>query len=142
MIRIMPRNLRDAQLAFSKGRGLRTKVVEFRTAQEVQERSPSAYGVFGVVLDGNFFAYHYLLQKDFDKLIRFGLHASHAIQYKKIILGIQLGHYLYSKYTDLSKIYSRISVEYMISTHIFSKIAVKSHLAKADFIEWGIGYSW
>ena len=56
-------------LAFAKGRGLRTQVVEFRTAQEVQERSPSAYGVFGIVLDGSFFAYHYLLQKDFDKLM-------------------------------------------------------------------------
>jgi GNAT superfamily N-acetyltransferase len=56
-------------LAFAKGRGMRTQVVEFKTAQEVQERSPSAYGVFGIVLDGSFFAYHYLLQKDFDKLM-------------------------------------------------------------------------
>jgi hypothetical protein len=38
-------------------------------AREVYERSPSAYGVFGIVLDGNFCAYHYLLQKDFDKLM-------------------------------------------------------------------------
>jgi len=56
-------------LAFAKERGLRTQVVEFKTAGEVHERSPSAYGVFGIVLDGSFFAYHYLLQKDFDKLM-------------------------------------------------------------------------
>jgi hypothetical protein len=35
----------------------------------VQERSPSAYGVFGTVLDGRLLAYQYLLQKDFDKLL-------------------------------------------------------------------------
>ncbi len=56
-------------LAFAKERGMRTQVVEFKTAGEVQEQSPSAYGVFGIVLDGSFFAYHYLLQKDFDKLM-------------------------------------------------------------------------
>jgi len=38
-------------------------------AREVQERSPSAYGVFGTVLDGRLLAYQYLLQKDFDKLL-------------------------------------------------------------------------
>ena len=56
-------------LAFAKERGMRTQVIEFKTAGDMQERSPSAYGVFGIVLDGSFFAYHYLLQKDFDKLM-------------------------------------------------------------------------
>jgi hypothetical protein len=31
--------------------------------------SPSAYGVFGIVLDGRLLSYHYLVEKDFDKLI-------------------------------------------------------------------------
>jgi GNAT superfamily N-acetyltransferase len=56
-------------LSFAQARGIRSKVVEFKTAKEVQKKSPSAYGVFGTVLDGRFFAYHYLLQKDFDKLM-------------------------------------------------------------------------
>jgi len=30
----------------------------------------SAYGVFGIVLDGRLFSYHYLLPKDFEKLLR------------------------------------------------------------------------
>jgi hypothetical protein len=56
-------------LSFAKARGIPSQVVEFKTAKEVQKKSPSAYGVFGTVLDGRFFAYHYLLQKDFDKLM-------------------------------------------------------------------------
>jgi hypothetical protein len=32
------------------------------------KQSPSAYGVFGTVLDGNLLAYQYLLQKDFEIL--------------------------------------------------------------------------
>ena len=57
-------------LAFAEAKGIRARSVELKTAQEVQEQSPSAYGVFGTVLDGHLLAYQYLLQKDFDKLLQ------------------------------------------------------------------------
>ena len=57
-------------LAFAKAKGIKAKSVELKTAKEVQERSPSAYGVFGTVLDGKLLAYQYLLEKDFDKLLQ------------------------------------------------------------------------
>jgi GNAT superfamily N-acetyltransferase len=62
-------NATTAILDLAKERRINAKVVEFKTAREVQERSPSTYGVFGTVLDGRLLAYHYLLPKDFDKLM-------------------------------------------------------------------------
>ncbi|GJQ35535.1 MAG: acetyltransferase [Anaerolineaceae bacterium] len=59
-----------AILTFAESRGIEAKVVELKTAKEVQERSPFAYGVFGTVLDGKPLAYQYLLEKDFDKLLQ------------------------------------------------------------------------
>lgn len=56
-------------LSFAKARGIPTRTHIFQTAKEVQADSPSPYGVFGTVLDGRLLAYHYLLQKDFDKLM-------------------------------------------------------------------------
>jgi GNAT superfamily N-acetyltransferase len=56
-------------LAFAKEKGIRARFLELKTAQEVQEQSPSAYGVFGTVLDGKLLAYQYLLKKDFEKLL-------------------------------------------------------------------------
>lgn len=56
-------------LTFAKEKGIPARSVELKTAQEVQEQSPSAYGVFGTVLDGKLLAYQYLLQKDFEKLL-------------------------------------------------------------------------
>jgi len=56
-------------LSFAKEKGIRARTVELKSAQEVREQSPSAYGVFGTVLDGKLLAYQYLLQKDFDKLL-------------------------------------------------------------------------
>ena len=60
-------NTTNAMLEFAEERGIQAKIIEFKTAQEVQERSPSAYGVFGSVLDGRFLAYYYLSPKDFEK---------------------------------------------------------------------------
>lgn len=56
-------------LSFAKARGIKAQVVELKSAKEVQERSPFAYGVFGTVLDGKPLAYQYLLEKDFDQLL-------------------------------------------------------------------------
>jgi GNAT superfamily N-acetyltransferase len=56
-------------LTFAQERGIPAKVVQLSSSQEVQQRSPSAYGVFGSVLDGRLLAYHYLLRKDFEKLL-------------------------------------------------------------------------
>lgn len=62
-------NATNAVLDYAKGRNIKAKAVEFKTAREVQEQAPSAYGVFGTVLDGKFLAYTYLLPKDFEKLM-------------------------------------------------------------------------
>ncbi len=54
-------------LEFAKEKGIRAREVTFHTADDLQKRSPSPYGVFGLVLDGKLLAYHYLQRKDFDK---------------------------------------------------------------------------
>lgn len=74
--------------------------------------------------------------------IRFGIHGSYALQYRNLIMKIMLGHYLYSRYTDLSLVYSRLALQYLLTDHLLLNVSLKSHMAKADFIEWGIGYCW
>jgi hypothetical protein len=81
-------------------------------------------------------------EEDFTKLIRFGLHTSYAIRYKELMMGIQVGNYLYSKYTVITRVYSRISLQYLFSDNIVGTMAIKSHMGKADCLEWGIGYTW
>ena len=43
---------------------IKARVVEFRTAAEVQARSPSPYGVFSIVHNGRLVGYHYLGEED------------------------------------------------------------------------------
>jgi hypothetical protein len=81
-------------------------------------------------------------EKDLGKLLRVGLHSSYAIRYKQMAMGIQVGYYLYSKYTVLTRVYNKISVQYMLPGNFSVNIGVKSHMAKADCLEYGIGYYW
>jgi GNAT superfamily N-acetyltransferase len=57
-------------LAFGKEKGIRTKSVEFNTAQEVREQSPSAYGISGLVLDGKLLAYQNPPLKSLEKMLQ------------------------------------------------------------------------
>jgi hypothetical protein len=50
-------------------RGIPARVVELKTAREVQEVSPSPYGVFNVVYDGRLLSYHYLTKKGLNKAL-------------------------------------------------------------------------
>jgi GNAT superfamily N-acetyltransferase len=54
-------------LEFGRSRGLKTNVIEFKTGREVQYKSPTAYGTFAVVHDGQLLSYYYMLPKDLEK---------------------------------------------------------------------------
>jgi GNAT superfamily N-acetyltransferase len=65
-------NLDDAEqliVASAEKLGIPASITKLETAADVQNRSPSAFGVFGVVLDGELLAYHYLLEKDLIALV-------------------------------------------------------------------------
>lgn len=50
-------------------RGMESRTVELTDAAEIRRSSPSAYGVFNVVLDGRLLSYHWLTKKDFAKWV-------------------------------------------------------------------------
>lgn len=44
--------------------GVKSQVIELKSRDDLMRRSPSPYGVFGLVLDGRLLSYHYQLEKD------------------------------------------------------------------------------
>jgi GNAT superfamily N-acetyltransferase len=49
--------------------GMKSRVVELKTAAEVKSLSPSPYGVFNVVLDGRLLSYRYLVKEEFFQML-------------------------------------------------------------------------
>ena len=50
-------------------KGIKSRVIELKTAAEVNRLSPSPYGVFNVILDGRLLSYRYLLKEEFFQLL-------------------------------------------------------------------------
>jgi len=56
-----------AALDAAKELGISTKVVELKSSEDVRSLSPSPYGVFGIVYDGELVSYHSLAKKELMK---------------------------------------------------------------------------
>jgi GNAT superfamily N-acetyltransferase len=56
-------------LEVAKRANIKSRVVDLESADQVRQLSPSPYGVFGIVLDGQLISYHYLLEKDLIPLL-------------------------------------------------------------------------
>jgi hypothetical protein len=52
---------------FGRVQGLETKVVVLETSRQVQETSPTPYGTFAIVHDGQLLSYYYMTDKDLEK---------------------------------------------------------------------------
>lgn len=54
----------DTAVAAAAKAGVKSQIIELQNREEVMRLSPSAYGVFGLVLDGKLLSYHYQLEKN------------------------------------------------------------------------------
>ena len=73
--------------------------------------------------------------------IRPGLHFGYQLQFSKLSFVTQVGVYLYAKDNSDGPVYSRFALRYKLNKKILLNLALKTHFAKADFIEYGIGYA-
>ncbi|MGB2087296.1 MAG: acyloxyacyl hydrolase [Psychroflexus salarius] len=71
---------------------------------------------------------------------RIGIFAGHKFHLGYLKLVSQLGYYLYYPTEYLDRIYTRIGIQYVMGKHIYASILLKSHYAKAEGLELGIGF--
>ncbi len=75
-------------------------------------------------------------------MFRPGLNIGHELIFNKVSFLTQLGTYIYSKSSRFGYIYYRGGIKYHFCKNFFVILALKAHYpANADFVEWGIGYS-
>ena len=72
---------------------------------------------------------------------RVGVFAGHTLHIHKFGVLTHLGFYVYYPYQYESRWYQRIGLEYKFSEKIIGIVSLKTHLANAEAIEWGIGYT-
>ena len=72
--------------------------------------------------------------------IQSGVFAGHLMHLNKLIIGVQMGTYIFNRKDASETFYHKIFSEYKIFKNINLRLALKSHWAKADFFSLGIGY--
>ena len=71
---------------------------------------------------------------------RIGLVAAHELAISNVRIVMNLGYYLLSDWKANGMIYDRIGLKYYMNRHLFANVTLKTHFAKADFLEMGFGY--
>ena len=75
-----------------------------------------------------------------NRIGRLGIYAAHELAISKVHVVMDLGYYLISDWKDNGMIYNRIGLKYYFLENICANITLKTHWAKADYIELGVGY--
>ncbi len=123
-------------------------------------------GFYDGVYDGTTtFQRTYLTEDKWENKIRVGVSLRPELMFGRFTAGVHLGMYVHNplknmepyneaKATILNKpmiygydiekedgwFYTRASMQYALTNHIFISLGLKTHLQKAEFIEWGLGY--
>jgi len=116
--------------------------------------------------DGNtLFKRTYITTNELKNKIRVGISWQHEAILGRLTAGIDLGLYLYDPLKNLSPyadaingslnkpliysyninnedgwFYTRATLKYALDNKMFISLGLKTHLQKAEFIEWGLGY--
>ena len=68
-----------------------------------------------------------------------GIYGTYEHNLGRVSIPLQLGAYLYNQYS-INPLFQVIGVRYAINKHWKAAFQLKTHLGKADHIDWGIGY--
>ncbi len=119
----------------------------------------------GVFESGLRYKRTYISSDKFLKKIRFGVSWQNELIMGRLTAGIHAGIYLYNPIKNLEPyneakagtlnkgliypykiddedgwFYTRLSGKYLLTKHLYASLGLKTHLQKAEFIEWGMGY--
>ncbi len=70
-----------------------------------------------------------------------GAYAAYVLPFDNFHIVVGMGAYVRDKYNPDDLFYHRIGMRYETRNRILFNLTLKSHWAKADYVEWGIGYS-
>lgn len=70
---------------------------------------------------------------------RVGVFVGHELHINRLSLLTQLGYYVYYPYKFEGRVYLRPGLKYYFTKKIFGAITLKTHAAKAEAVEFGVG---
>lgn len=118
------------------------------TISGIYEKHRNAKNTFGVGADLFFSNAVKTLKNRFseqpvgwDESAQVGLLFSYGLHFERMVMRIQQGVYVWNAWEADGSLYQRVSLRYQLTPQLFCHLGLKTHFAKADHAEIGIGYS-
>ncbi len=134
--------------------------VAFGTVKETFPVNGKKYGVFGLSLTGRHYfrakrgvevtfdvlsnqanmVFHPDVAKTQGELIQMGVFSGYLVPMGRLHLIVGMGVYVWDKFSPDDRFYHRVGTRYVFDNGLNLGVTLKSHWARADYIEYGIGY--
>lgn len=104
-------------------------------------------GSAGLELSFDFFSkqavlgYQPEVQKTQAEIIQLGLFAGYLMPMDQFHIVVGMGYYVRDKFQPEDPVYHRVGMRYVFNNGINLNLVLKSHWARADYVEYGIGYT-
>lgn len=72
--------------------------------------------------------------------VQVGVKGGYELVVGRLYLPIEIGVYAISKYKTAGMIYNRIAARYLVTDHLVLNLSLKTHIARAEYWEMGIGW--
>lgn len=87
------------------------------------------------------FGYREYIPKNQWRIFQIGTYLGYAIPLDKLRFVIGMGYYVKDRYDADDAFYHRVGLRYQAKNGLLLNLVLKSHWAKADYIEFGLGYT-
>ena len=71
---------------------------------------------------------------------RFGVYLGHELHFNQMSFVSELGYYLYYPFDFEGRFYNRLGLKRTFGDHLFGVVTVRAHGAKAEEVEFGVGW--
>jgi hypothetical protein len=96
---------------------------------------------FDVISKQAIFNYHPDVPKTQAEIIQLGAFVGYLLPFHRFHLAIGMGIYVRDKFKPEDFLYHRLGMRYVFDNGLNLNLGLKSHWARADYVEYGIGYT-
>lgn len=96
---------------------------------------------FDVISKQAILAYRPEVPKTQMEMVQMGAFLGYLLPLDRFHFVLGMGYYLKDRFQPEDAFYHRVGIRYYLDNGINFNLVLKSHWARADYIEWGIGYS-
>jgi hypothetical protein len=81
------------------------------------------------------------LVKTKESIAQIGVYSCYVLPLDKFYFVLGMGGYIRDEYFQDNRLYHRLGMRYQVTPHLLINFTLKAHWAKADYVEYGIGYT-